>query len=122
MASNVNSSVYKISCTNPNRWYTRYVIEGGITLSLLATAIIFINCTTQVYGLAIQFSLGTFNHTGLEKIPKPFLMVSRRKEGRQIIPYHRRRPVLDYPNFRLVIQSKNYLLLYRIVPSQVGLI
>jgi hypothetical protein len=52
----------------------RYAIEGGIALSLIALSIIFINCTTQVgYGLATQFSLGTFNHTGLEKNTKAFL-------------------------------------------------
>ena len=55
----VSSSVYKISTTIPNRWYKRYAIEGGIALSLIALAIVFINGTTQVgYGLATQFSLG----------------------------------------------------------------
>jgi hypothetical protein len=43
----------------------RYAIEGTIALSLIALAIIFINGTTQVgYGLAPQFSLGTFNYSG----------------------------------------------------------
>jgi len=52
----------------------RYAIEGGIALSLIVLATIFINCTPQVgYGLAAQFSLGTFNHTGLEKNTKAFL-------------------------------------------------
>ncbi|MGC1932095.1 MAG: alpha/beta hydrolase [Candidatus Nitrosopolaris sp.] len=78
----VRSSVYKISATIPNRWYTRYMIEGGIALSLIALAIIFINGTTQVgYGLATQFSLGTFNHTGLEKNTKAFLDGLQQKGG-----------------------------------------
>jgi acetyl esterase len=82
MASKVNSSAYKRSCTNPNRWYTKYVIEGGIALSLIAVAIIFINCTTHVgYGLAMQFSLGTFNHTGLEKNTQAFLDGLQAKGG-----------------------------------------
>ncbi|MFZ0512514.1 MAG: alpha/beta hydrolase [Candidatus Nitrosopolaris sp.] len=78
----VRSSVYKISATIPNRWYTRYMIEGGIALSLIALAIIFINGTTQVgYGLATQFSFGTFNHTGLEKNTKAFLDGLQQKGG-----------------------------------------
>ena len=72
----------EVRSTIPNRWYTRYAIEGGIALSLIALAIIFINCTTQVgYGLATQFSLGTFNHTGLEKNTKAFLDGLQQKGG-----------------------------------------
>ncbi len=41
-----------------------------------------INCNTQVgYGLAIQFLLGTFNHTGLEKNTKTFLDSLQQKGG-----------------------------------------
>jgi len=55
---------------------------GAIALSLIALAIIFINCTTQVgHGLATQFSLGTFNHTGLEKQTRAFLDDSQQKDG-----------------------------------------
>ncbi|MGC2573439.1 MAG: alpha/beta hydrolase [Candidatus Nitrosopolaris sp.] len=75
-------TVYKISTTNLNRWYTKYTFGGGIALSLIALAIIFINSTTQVgYGLATQFSLGTFNHTGLEKYTKAFLDGLQQKGG-----------------------------------------
>ncbi|HXX98930.1 MAG TPA: alpha/beta hydrolase [Candidatus Bathyarchaeia archaeon] len=77
----VSGSVYKISATNPTRWY-RSAIEVGIALSLIALTIIFINCTPQVgYGLATQFSLGTFNHTGLEKNTKAFLDSLQQKGG-----------------------------------------
>jgi acetyl esterase len=80
-------TVYKISATNPNRWYTKYTLGAGIALSLIALAIIFINSTTQVgYGLATQFSLGTFNHTGypglgLEPATKAFLDGLQQKGG-----------------------------------------
>ena len=83
----LRSSVYNISATIPNRWYTRYTIEGGIALSLIALAIIFINGATQVgYGLAPQFSLGTFNYTGypaigLEPATKAFLEGLQQKGG-----------------------------------------
>ena len=83
----VRSSVYNISATIPNRWYTRYTIEGGIALSLIALAIIFINGTTQLgYGLAPQFSLGTFNYSGypalgLEPTTKAFLEGLQQKGG-----------------------------------------
>ena len=75
----VRRSTYNISATIPNRWYRRYTIEGGIALSLIDISIVFINGNTQVgYGLAPQFSLGTFNHTdypalGLEPATKAFL-------------------------------------------------
>ena len=73
--------VYK-GATIPNRWYTKYTIEGGIVLSLIAIAIIFINGSTQLgYGLATQFSVGTFNHTGLEKNTKAFLDSLQQKGG-----------------------------------------
>ncbi len=62
------SSVNRTSATIANRGYTRYTIEGGIALSLIALAIVFISCTTQEgYGLASQFSVGTFNYTGHKK-------------------------------------------------------
>ena len=83
----VSSSVYKISTTTPNRWYKRYAIEGGIALSLIALAIVFINGTTQVgYGLATQFSLGTFNYSGypalgLEPATKALLESLQQKGG-----------------------------------------
>jgi acetyl esterase len=49
---------------------------------LIALSIIFINSTTQVgYGLATQFSLGTFNHTGLEKNTKALLDGLQEKGG-----------------------------------------
>jgi acetyl esterase len=49
---------------------------------LIALAIIFINCTPQVgYGLTTQFSLGTFNHTGLEKNTKAILDGLQQKGG-----------------------------------------
>jgi acetyl esterase len=83
----VSSSVYEISTTIPNRWYKRYVIRVGIALSLIALAIVFINGTTQVgYGLATQFSLGTFNYSGypalgLEPATKAFLDSLQQKGG-----------------------------------------
>jgi len=55
---------------------------GTIALCLIALAIIFINCTAQVgHGLPMQFSLGTFNHTGLEKQTRAFLDDSQQKGG-----------------------------------------
>jgi acetyl esterase len=65
----------------------RYTIEGGIALSLIALAIIFIVSTTQVgYGLAPQFSVGTFNYSGypalgLEPATKAFLASLQQKGG-----------------------------------------
>ena len=44
----VRSTVYRISATIANRWYTRYIIEGGIALSLIALAIVLVNGATQV--------------------------------------------------------------------------
>jgi hypothetical protein len=41
---------------------------SAIILSLITLSIIFINTTNQVaYGLGTQFSLGTYNYTGLEQ-------------------------------------------------------
>jgi acetyl esterase len=49
---------------------------------LIDLSLIFINSTTQVgYGLATQFSLGTFNHTGLEKNTKALLDGLQEKGG-----------------------------------------
>ena len=76
------SSVYKVNATIPNLWYSRSVVKGGIALSLIALAIILIICAPQVgYGLATQFSLGTFNHTGLEKHTQAFLDDLQQKGG-----------------------------------------
>jgi acetyl esterase len=47
---------------------------SAIILSLITLSIIFINATTQVaYGLGTQFSLGTYNYTGLEQNIRAFL-------------------------------------------------
>ena len=76
------SSVYKVNATIPNLWYSRSVVKGGIALSSIALAIILIICAPQVgYGLATQFSLGTFNHTGLEKHTQAFLDDLQQKGG-----------------------------------------
>ena len=75
----LSSSVYNVYVTILNRGYTRYTVEGGIVLSLIVLSIMFINGTTQVgYGLAPQFSLGSFNYSGypalgLEPATKAFL-------------------------------------------------
>jgi acetyl esterase len=64
-----------------------YTIEGIIALSLTALAIMFINGTIQVgYGLAPQFSLGTFNFSGypalgLEPATKALLESLQQKGG-----------------------------------------
>ena len=58
------------------------MVKGGIALSSIALAIILIICAPQVgYGLATQFSLGTFNHTGLEKHTQAFLDDLQQKGG-----------------------------------------
>jgi hypothetical protein len=65
----------------------RYAIEGGIALSLIALSIMFINGTTQVgYGLATQYSVGTFNYSGypvlgLEPATKALLESLQQKGG-----------------------------------------
>jgi hypothetical protein len=49
------SSGCKINTPIRNPWYARSMTPRTIALSLIALAIIFINCTTQVgYGLAIK--------------------------------------------------------------------
>ena len=49
-------------------------VTSAIILSLTTLLIIFINTTTQVaYGLGTQFSLGTYNYTGLEQNTRAFL-------------------------------------------------
>ena len=81
-STGARSSVYKVNATIPNLWYSRSVVKGGIALSLIALAIILIICAPQVgYGLATQFSLGTFNHTGLEKHTQAFLDDLQQKGG-----------------------------------------
>jgi hypothetical protein len=77
----VRSSVYKINATIPNRWYSRSMVEGGIALSLIALAIILLTAPQVAYGVATQFSFGTFNHTGLEKQTRAFLDDSQQKDG-----------------------------------------
>jgi acetyl esterase len=77
----VRSSVYKIKATIPNRWYSRSMVEGGIALSLIALAIILLTAPQVAYGVATQFSFGTFNHTGLEKQTRAFLDDSQQKDG-----------------------------------------
>src|SRR5919107_2702912 len=75
----IRRSVYKMI---PNLWFSRSMVEGGIALSLIALAIMLIYCVPQVgYGLATQFSLGTFNHTGLEKHTQAFLDDLQQKGG-----------------------------------------
>jgi acetyl esterase len=75
----------KINTPIRNPWYARSMTPGAIALSLIALAIMLINCTTQVgHGLATQFSLGTFNHTGLEKQTRAFLDDSQQKDGSPI--------------------------------------
>ena len=79
---NRRDSACKINTPIRNPWYARSMTQGAIALSLIALAIIFINCTTKVaYGLETQFSLGTFNHTGLEKHTKAFLDDQQQKDG-----------------------------------------
>ena len=81
-STGARSSVYKVNATIPNLWYSRSVVKGGIALSSIALAIILIICAPQVgYGLATQFSLGTFNHTGLEKHTQAFLDDLQQKGG-----------------------------------------
>jgi acetyl esterase len=76
------SSACKINTPIRNPWYARFMTPRTIALSLIALAIIFINCTTQVgHSLGTQFSLGTFNHTGLEKQTRAFLDDSQQKGG-----------------------------------------
>src|SRR6187200_2864208 len=77
----VRSSVYKINATIPNRWYSRSMVEGGIALSLIALAIILLTAPQVAYGVATQFSFGTFNHTGLEKHTQAFLNDLQQKGG-----------------------------------------
>ena len=81
-STGARSSVYKVNATIPNLWYSRSMVKGGIALSLIALAIILIICAPQVgYGLTTQFSLGTFNHTGLEKHTQAFLDDLQQKGG-----------------------------------------
>jgi acetyl esterase len=77
----VRSSVYKINATIPNRWYSRSMVEGGIALSLIALAIILLTAPQVAYGVATQFSLGTYNHTGLEQNTRAFLDNLQQKGG-----------------------------------------
>ena len=78
----IRSPVYKINATISNLWFSRSILQVGIALSLIALATIFINSTTHVaYGLATQFTLGTFNHTALEKHTKVFLDDLQQKGG-----------------------------------------
>ncbi len=75
-------SVYKIITIILNQCYTRHAIEGGVALFLIFLSIMFISSITQVgYSLPTQFSLGTFNHTGLEKNTKAFLDDLQQKGG-----------------------------------------
>jgi acetyl esterase len=76
-----SARVYKINATIPNRWYSRSMVEGGIALSLIALAIILLTAPQVAYGVATQFSFGTFNHTGLEKQTRAFLDDSQQKDG-----------------------------------------
>jgi acetyl esterase len=71
---NRRDSACKINTPIQNLWYARSMTAGAIALSLIALAIIFINCTTKVaYGLETQFSLGTYNHSTLEQNTRVFL-------------------------------------------------
>ena len=55
---------------------------SAIILSLITLSIIFINATTQVaYGLGTQFSLGTYNYTGLEQNTRAFLNNLQQQRG-----------------------------------------
>lgn len=55
---------------------------SAIILSLITLSIIFINATTQVaYGLSTQFSLGTYNYTGLEQNTRAFLNNLQQQRG-----------------------------------------
>ena len=57
-------------------------VTSAIILSLTTLLIIFINTTTQVaYGLGTQFSLGTYNYTGLEQNTRAFLNNLQQQRG-----------------------------------------
>ena len=77
-------SAYKITSLIPNRWSARSMIGGGVIIISLITLVAssMINSNPQVAsGLGTQFSLGTYNHTGLEQNTRAFLDNLQQKGG-----------------------------------------
>ncbi len=99
------------------------IVLSFITLLTLINSQLMVNNSIQVvYGLGTQFSIGTYNHTGLEQNTRAFLDNLQQKGGHQFTPCRLTRLVPYYPVFRLVILFKNFQLISRILPSQEVLI
>jgi acetyl esterase len=88
---------------------------------LIALAIIFINGTTQVgYGLATQFSLDTFNHTGLEKNTKAFLDGLQQKGGPPTLSPEKARAVLSELQASIPVKKLPAIIENRTIPGGPG--